>query len=298
MPSQIINVTEEKIPLKILNVDKFIVNGVFQIYTKDRRHSVHISFEDDSKCFFVQNQNEKYDIAKTHTFENALISAVSYLNTFNVYAIPAWWLKDYTNEGENWYLAHGMIIYERYLKAGHNLIYYIENGLCILSKTNSSYMVDIDAKMDKEKHTLYETFDEAVAYIKQLDAKPETTPDVISEDIFDKFAQSIFEKYITYADHWLRGVDYEDTNGNVWNRNILSRKLNSIDNGPWLPYPSITEFRRKCVDFVLERQKEIDLLRWNDYSSEYFSDPNGKECAVYWLKKLIEKFNPMDEKTS
>lgn len=65
-------------------------------------------------------------------------------------------------------------------------------------------------------------------------------PDFIGDEIqkayvdsYQEYGQNLFERYITYADHWCQDNDYRDTEtGQQFDRGALNEELEKIEK-PW-----------------------------------------------------------------
>lgn len=92
-------------------------------------------------------------------------------------------------------------------------------------------------------------------------------------EAYDDFGQNLFDRYITYADHWMDDIDYRDPDtGSLWNREDLNSELEKIEKPAGIANPK--DFRSEVVKFVLRARSGAKEVRWTSYEK---------------LKKVIEK---------
>jgi len=106
----------------------------------------------------------------------------------------------------------------------------------------------------------------------------ETYKEFISHEIqkcyiesYSDFGQSIFNRYLEFADHWIQDVDYKDPDtGQMYDRAILNAELEKIEKPAGIANPK--DFRSEVVNFVLRAK----------------ANNNGKNPAWTSYEKLRE----------
>jgi serine protein kinase len=93
-------------------------------------------------------------------------------------------------------------------------------------------------------------------------------------EAYDDYGQNLFDRYISYSDHWIQEVDYKDPDtGQLFNREILNKELEGIEKPAGIANPK--DFRNEVVNFVLrQRAKSGGEVAWTSYEK---------------LRKVIEK---------
>jgi serine protein kinase len=92
-------------------------------------------------------------------------------------------------------------------------------------------------------------------------------------EAYDEFGQTLFDRYILLADHWLDDVDYKDQDtGVMYDREYLNNELEKIEKAAGIVNPK--DFRHECVKFVLRQRAQHKTVKWTSYEK---------------LKKVIEK---------
>jgi hypothetical protein len=92
-------------------------------------------------------------------------------------------------------------------------------------------------------------------------------------EAYDEFGQTLFDRYITYADHWMDDIDYKDPDtGTMFDREYLNAELEKIEKPAGIANPK--DFRHECVKFVLRARAQHKTVKWTSYEK---------------LKKVIEK---------
>ncbi|MCX6783386.1 MAG: PrkA family serine protein kinase [Candidatus Levybacteria bacterium] len=92
-------------------------------------------------------------------------------------------------------------------------------------------------------------------------------------EAYSEFGQTLFDRYINYADHWMQDVDYKDPDtGSMFNREYLNSELEKIEKVAGIANPK--DFRHECVNFVLRQRASGNFVKWNSYEK---------------LKKVIER---------
>ena len=93
-------------------------------------------------------------------------------------------------------------------------------------------------------------------------------------DSYDEFGQSMFDRYIMFADHWIRDNDYRDPDtGQMFDREMLNNELEKIEKPAEIVNPK--DFRHEVVYFALRYQANHD-------------GDNPKWTAYEKLKKVIQ----------
>ena len=92
---------------------------------------------------------------------------------------------------------------------------------------------------------------------------------------YSEFGQNLFDRYITYADHWIEDRDYKDPDtGEMFDRTVLNRELEMIEKPAGISNPK--EFRNEVVKFALRYKS-------NNAGS------NPKWTSYEKLREVIEK---------
>jgi serine protein kinase len=72
-------------------------------------------------------------------------------------------------------------------------------------------------------------------------------------DSYDEYGQSLFDRYILFADHWVQDTDYRDIDtGQMYDRAILNKELEKIEKPAEIANPK--DFRHEVVNFALRYQ--------------------------------------------
>lgn len=85
-------------------------------------------------------------------------------------------------------------------------------------------------------------------------------------DSYDEFGQSLFDRYIMFADHWVQDNDYRDVDtGQMFDREMLNKELEKIEKPAEIANPK--DFRHEIVNFALRHQAKNDGAnpRWTAY---------------------------------
>lgn len=101
------------------------------------------------------------------------------------------------------------------------------------------------------------TNDVASAALKHLaiEYSKDLTKDIQSAclDSYSEYGQSLFDRYVLFADHWQQDVDYRDPEtGNMFNRDSLNQELEKIEKPAGIANPK--DFRHDVVNFCLRYQ--------------------------------------------
>lgn len=92
-------------------------------------------------------------------------------------------------------------------------------------------------------------------------------------EAYDEFGQTLFDRYITYADHWMDDIDFKDPDtGTMFDREYLNVELEKIEKPAGIANPK--DFRHECVKFVLRQRAQHKIVKWTSYEK---------------LKKVVEK---------
>lgn len=83
---------------------------------------------------------------------------------------------------------------------------------------------------------------------------------------YSEYGQSVFDRYIEYADHWIQDIDYKcsDT-GQLYNREVLNDELTKIEKPAGIANPK--DFRAEVVNWVLRNRanNEGKNPKWTSY---------------------------------
>lgn len=84
-------------------------------------------------------------------------------------------------------------------------------------------------------------------------------------DSYQEYGQNLFERYVTYADHWCQDNDYRDPEtGQQFDRSTLNDELEKIEKPAGIANPK--DFRNDVVQFYLRhRAKNSKSPSWNSY---------------------------------
>ena len=82
---------------------------------------------------------------------------------------------------------------------------------------------------------------------------------------YSDYGQSMFDRYIEYADAWIQEIDFKDPDtGNLYDRDILNKELEKIEKSAGIANPK--DFRHEVVNFVLRaRAKNGGKVSWTSY---------------------------------
>jgi len=74
-------------------------------------------------------------------------------------------------------------------------------------------------------------------------------------DSYQEFGQSLFDRYILFADHWIQDNDYRDPDtGQMFDRSMLNKELEHIEKQAEIANPK--DFRHEVVNFALRYQAQ------------------------------------------
>jgi len=84
-------------------------------------------------------------------------------------------------------------------------------------------------------------------------------------DSYQEYGQNLFERYITYADHWCQDNDYRDPEtGQQFDRSALNEELEKIEKPAGIANPK--DFRNDLVQFYLRHKaKNGEAPSWDSY---------------------------------
>ncbi len=84
-------------------------------------------------------------------------------------------------------------------------------------------------------------------------------------DSYQEYGQNLFERYITYADHWCQDNDYRDPEtGQQFDRMALNQELEKIEKPAGIANPK--DFRNDLVQFYLRHKaKNGKAPKWESY---------------------------------
>lgn len=84
-------------------------------------------------------------------------------------------------------------------------------------------------------------------------------------DSYHEYGQNLFERYITYADHWCQDNDYRDPEtGQQFDRGVLNEELEKIEKPAGIANPK--DFRNDLVQFYLRHKaKNSKAPSWDSY---------------------------------
>ncbi len=83
---------------------------------------------------------------------------------------------------------------------------------------------------------------------------------------YSEYGQNIFDRYVTYADYWIQGEEYRDSDtGEMLHRAALNDELEKIEKPAGISNPK--DFRHEIVNFVLRARANNDGNNpvWNSY---------------------------------
>jgi serine protein kinase len=70
---------------------------------------------------------------------------------------------------------------------------------------------------------------------------------------YSEYGQNLFDKYISYADHWIQNTEYRDNDtGEMFDRDILNSELEKIEKPAGISNPK--DFRHECVNYCLRQR--------------------------------------------
>ena len=120
----------------------------------------------------------------------------------------------------------------------------------------------------KQEQLPKEREDKYLEFIKELSSK---YVEFIGNEIqkaylesYSEFGQSLFDLYVTYADHWIQNVDYRDSDtGQIWDRQLLNNELEKMEKPAMIANPK--DFRHEVVSFVLRAKANGNEVKWTSY---------------------------------
>lgn len=125
----------------------------------------------------------------------------------------------------------------------------------------------LDKVVDREGWKEDEYIQAAIMLLKINYAK-EVSKDIQAAflESYSEFGQSIFDRYVLYADHWGQDTDYLDPDTNVmFNRESLNKELEKIEKSAQIVNPK--DFRNEVVNFCLRYQaaNKGENPKWTSY---------------------------------
>lgn len=87
---------------------------------------------------------------------------------------------------------------------------------------------------------------------------------------YDEYGQNIFDRYVSFADHWISDSDYKDPDtGLIMNREALNKELEKIEKGGSNSIANPKDFRNEFVNYVLRARAKPENAgsnpKWTDY---------------------------------
>jgi serine protein kinase len=83
-------------------------------------------------------------------------------------------------------------------------------------------------------------------------------------DAYDDFGQSLFDRYLDYADAWIDDLDFKDPDtGVMYDRSYLNEELEKIEKPAGIANPK--DFRGEVVKFVLRQRAKEKNVSWKSY---------------------------------
>lgn len=131
--------------------------------------------------------------------------------------------------------------------------------LCVLEK-----VIRLE-RLSKEKEERYEAFIKEYLvpnYVKKVGKDIQTA--YLSS--YSEYGQSVFDRYIRFADHWVQDNDFRDPDtGQMFNREVLNTELEKIEKIAEIANPK--DFRHEVVNYALRYQARHggDNPAWNSY---------------------------------
>jgi serine protein kinase len=117
----------------------------------------------------------------------------------------------------------------------------------------------------EELEDTYNTFIKeylAPSYLKKLEKDIQTA----YLDSYSEYGQSIFDRYITFADHWVQDNDYRDPDtGQMYDRKTLDSDLEKLEKPAEIV--NSKDFRHEVVNFALRYQAQNGGVnpKWTSY---------------------------------
>ncbi len=154
------------------------------------------------------------------------------------------------------------------------------------------HMLHVLEKTIKASRLSEEEETETVTYLKEFLA-PEYLKVLEDEiqtaylDSYDEFGQSLFNRYIVYADHWIQDNEFRDSDtGQLWDRDELNKELEKIEKPAGIANPK--DFRNEVVNFALR-------YRANNKGKElsWQADPKMKRVIRANMFNKIEDLLPI-----
>lgn len=107
-------------------------------------------------------------------------------------------------------------------------------------------------RLDQEKENIYlEIITDflTVEYVKKVGKDIQTA----YLESYGEYGQSLFDRYILFADHWIQDNEYRDPDtGAMYSREVLNKELSKIEKPAQIANPK--DFRHEIVNFALRYQ--------------------------------------------
>lgn len=106
-------------------------------------------------------------------------------------------------------------------------------------------------------------------------------------DSYEEFGQSVFNRYVLYADYWIQDNDFRDPDtGQIWDREDLNAELEKIEKPAGISNPK--DFRNEVVNFALRYKASNGGkdLNWK-------ADPKMKRVIKHNMFSKIEDLLPI-----
>jgi len=133
------------------------------------------------------------------------------------------------------------------------------------------HMLYVIEKAVKKEHLDQATTERYLNFLTEY-LKPEYAK-LVGKDIqtayldrYSEYGQSLFDRYILFADHWVQDTDYRDPDtGQIFNRTILNSELEKIEKPAGIANPK--DFRHEVVNFALRHQAQNggNNPKWTSY---------------------------------
>lgn len=136
---------------------------------------------------------------------------------------------------------------------------------------NPIHLMHVLERQIEQEQMSVEEEEQWISYIKGILAPKYA--EFIGEEIqkaylesYSEYGQTIFERYITFADHWLQDKDHRDPDtGVMLDRDALDAELSKIEKPAGIANPK--DFRNEVVNFVLRAQATNNgqFPNWTSY---------------------------------
>lgn len=83
-------------------------------------------------------------------------------------------------------------------------------------------------------------------------------------EAYHEFGQTLFDRYVNFADHWIQDIDYKDPETNqMYENRHLNSELEKIEKSAGIANPK--DFRSETVNFVLRQKAAGKEVSWTSY---------------------------------